>query len=156
VGYWLMKSEPDVFSIHDLARRPKRTEPWNGVRNYQARNYLRAMKKGDLAFFYHSSCAEPGVAGVVEIVREAYPDATAFDPKNEYYDAGSTPANPRWYVVDARLKRAFAQPVPLAALKREPRLRNMPLVQRGTRLSVMPVTDREWSTILKLAGEKLL
>ncbi len=156
MAHWLMKSEPDVFGIHDLALCPKRTEPWNGVRNYQARNYLRAMKKGDLAFFYHSSCAEPGVAGVIEIVRESYPDASAFDPKNEHYDAKSTPANPRWFTVDVRLKRAFAEPMALSAIRRVPALKNLPLVQRGSRLSVMPVTGREWSTILKLTGEKPL
>jgi predicted RNA-binding protein with PUA-like domain len=151
-----MKSEPDVFGVHDLKAHPGKTEPWNGVRNYQARNFLRAMCKGDLAFFYHSSCAEPGVYGIVEIVRAAYPDVTAFDPKSEYYDPKSSPENPRWFMVDVRLKRVLEHPVLLEFIRRSAALRHMPLVQRGSRLSVMPVMAAEWKTILKLAGEKSL
>jgi predicted RNA-binding protein with PUA-like domain len=154
VAYWLMKSEPDVFGIADLAKRPRRTERWDGVRNYQARNFLRAMRKGDLAFFYHSSCAEPGVYGIVQVARAAYPDVTAFESMSEYYDPKSSPDNPRWFVVDVRLRRTFGQPVLLEHIRRTPALRHMPLVQRGSRLSVMPVTAAEWKTILKLAGEK--
>jgi predicted RNA-binding protein with PUA-like domain len=154
VAYWLLKSEPEVFGVHDLKARPGKTERWDGVRNYQARNFLRVMNKGDLALFYHSSCAEPGVYGIVEIVRAAYPDVTAFDPKNEYYDPKSAPDSPRWFMVDVRLKRAFGQPVLLEHIRRTPALRNMPLAQRGNRLSVMPITASEWKTILKLAGEK--
>lgn len=152
--YWLMKSEPDAFSIADLARRPHRQAPWDGVRNYQARNYLRAMKKGDLAFFYHSSCPLPGVYGIVEIAREAYPDPTAFDPQSEQHDPKSTPGQPRWFMVDVRLKRAFRTPALLEAIRSEKSLRTMQLVQRGSRLSVMPVTAKEWKSILKLAGEQ--
>ncbi len=152
--YWLMKSEPDVFSITDLARRPRRQAPWDGVRNYQARNFLRAMKKGDLAFFYHSSCPAPGVYGIVEICREAYPDPTACNPASEYYDPKSTSDQPRWFMVDVRLKRTFRSPTLLDAIRNEKSLRDMQLVQRGSRLSVMPVTAREWKTILKLTGEK--
>jgi predicted RNA-binding protein with PUA-like domain len=149
-----MKSEPDVFGVQDLRARPRRTEHWDGVRNYQARNFLREMKKGDLAFFYHSSCAEPGVYGIVEIVRAAYPDASALNPKSPYHDPKSTPENPIWYRVDVRLKRELKRPVPLAAIRDTPALKDMRLVQRGNRLSVMPLTAREWNTILKLAGEK--
>ncbi len=154
--YWLLKSEPDEFGIAQLAARPRRTAPWDGVRNYQARNYLRAMRRGDRAFFYHSSCAEPGVAGTVEIVRAAYPDASARDTRSPYRDPRATAANPVWFAVDVRLKEAFAQPVSLAAIRREPALRGMPLVQRGSRLSVMPVTAAEWRAIERLAraGEK--
>jgi len=154
VRYWLMKSEPDVFGIADLARRPRRQAPWDGVRNYQARNFLREMKRGDLAFFYHSSCPAPGVYGIVEIVREAYPDDTAFNPRSEYYDPKSTPARPRWFMVDVRLKRAFKSPALLEAIRNERSLRDMQLVQRGSRLSVMPVAARAWKTILGIAGEK--
>jgi len=152
--YWLMKSEPDTFSITDLARRPRRLAPWDGVRNYQARNFLRAMQKGDLAFFYHSSCPEPGVYGIVEVTREAYPDETAFDPASEYHDPKSTPDQPRWFMVDVRLRRILRSPALLNAIRSEKSLRDMQLVQRGNRLSVMPVTARQWKTILKLAGEK--
>ncbi len=146
--YWLLKSEPGVFGIGQLQARPRRRAPCDGVRNYQARNYLKEMRRGDRAFFYHSSCAQPGVAGIVEIVRPAYPDATAFDPHNPQYDARSTPAKPVWFMVDVRLVRAFRRPVPLSEIRRRPALRRMPLTQRGSRLSVMPVTAREWDIIL--------
>lgn len=149
--YWLMKSEPSVFSIDDLARRPRRTDHWEGVRNYQARNFLRSMRKGDQVLFYHSSCAEPGVVGVAEIVREAYPDSTAFDPESAYYDPKSDPENPRWVMVDVRYRRKFAHTVTLKALKAQSRLRDMRLLQRGNRLSVMPVTKQQWSVIEKMA-----
>ncbi len=155
MNYWLMKSEPGAFSIADLKSRPKKTEHWDGVRNYQARNYLRAMKKGDLAFFYHSSCEVPGVYGIVEIARPAYPDPTAWDPENHHYDPRSTPERPLWDMVDVRFKRQLKQPVTLAHIKMRAALKSMRLVQRGSRLSIMPVTAREWNTILKLAEEKL-
>lgn len=154
MAFWLLKSEPDVFGIADLAQRPRRTEHWDGVRNYQARNFLRAMRKGDRAFFYHSSCAAPGVYGIVRIVRAAYPDPSALDPSSAYYDPRSTPENPRWVMVDVRLERLLRRPVLLAEMKRAPALKRMPLVQSGNRLSVMPVTELEWKTILRLAGEK--
>lgn len=151
MNYWLLKSEPDTFSLDDLRARPARTEHWDGVRNYQARNLLRdEIRKGDLAFFYHSSCAEPGIAGVVEVVREGYPDFTAFDPESRYYDPASTPDKPRWYMVDVRFKRALKRVITLHELKREASLRDMPLLQRGNRLSVMPVTKAQWMQILSL------
>jgi predicted RNA-binding protein with PUA-like domain len=154
VHYWLMKSEPESFSIEHLRTRPRQTEHWDGVRNYQARNFLRAMKKGDLAFFYHSSCEVPGVYGIIEIVRTAYPDPTAWDPENHHYDPRSTPERPLWDMVDVRFKREFKQPVTLTAIKMQAALKKMPLVQRWSRLSVMPVTTQEWNTIMKLAEEK--
>lgn len=151
VRYWLMKSEPDCFGIDHLGARPKRTEHWDGVRNYQARNFLRDdMKKGDLAFFYHSSCPAPGIAGIVKIVRAGYPDHTAWDPASEHFDPKSSPTKPVWYMVDVQLVRAFRHPVLLTTLRQQPALRHMPLLQRGNRLSILPVTEKEWNTILKL------
>jgi predicted RNA-binding protein with PUA-like domain len=157
VNYWLLKSEPATFGIGHLAARPRRTAPWDGVRNYQARNYLKTMRRGDRALFYHSSCAEPAVVGIVEVVRAAYPDPTAWDPRSGHYDRRSTPAAPVWFMVDVRLVRALKRPVTLAAIKRSRALRRMPLVQRGSRLSVMPVTAPEWNAILQLerGGEKI-
>ncbi|OGI58736.1 MAG: EVE domain-containing protein [Candidatus Muproteobacteria bacterium RBG_19FT_COMBO_61_10] len=152
MNYWLFKSEPDVFGIQHLKARPKKTEHWDGVRNYQARNFMRdAMRKGDLGFFYHSSCAEPGITGIVEIVRAGYPDHTAFDPENSHYDPKSTSEKPIWYMVDVRLKREFKNPVTLQAMKSCPALKGMRLLARGNRLSVMPVARRDWDFILKLA-----
>jgi predicted RNA-binding protein with PUA-like domain len=154
MDYWLMKSEPDAFSISNLKSRSKKTEHWDGVRNYQARNFMRAMKKGDLAFFYHSSCEVPGVYGIIEIARAAYPDHTAWDPENRHYDPKSTPERPLWFMVDVRFKRELKKPVTLTAIRMQPALKQMRLVQRGSRLSVMPVSAKEWNTILKLAEEK--
>ncbi len=150
VNYWLMKSEPDAFSIDDLASTSRQTEHWDGVRNYQARNFMRAMKRGDHAFFYHSNCAEPGIVGIVKVVREAYPDFTAVDPKSPYFDSRSSADNPRWYMVDVRLVRRLKRLISLGELKRHRALRSMRLVQRGNRLSIMPVTPAQWATILKL------
>ena len=150
MNYWLMKSEPDVFGVADLKSRPRQTEHWDGVRNYQARNFLRAMRRGDEAFFYHSSCAEPGVAGIVCIVRAAYPDPSAFDPGSPLHDPRSTPEKPVWFMVDVKLVRETKRLIPLSELKANTALKNMRLVQRGNRLSVMPVTAREWNAILKL------
>jgi len=150
MNYWLMKSEPAAFSIADLQTRPKKTEHWDGVRNYQARNFMRAMKKGDLAFFYHSSCDVPGIYGIVEINREAYPDPTAWDPENHHYDPKSTPERPLWDMVDVRFQRELKRPVTLAMIKANAALKHMPLVQRGSRLSVLPVTASEWNTLLKM------
>lgn len=152
--YWLMKSEPDVFSIDDLKNRPNRTEHWDGVRNFQARNFMRAMRSGDAAFFYHSSCPEPGVAGIIEIVREAYPDFTSWDPKSPYHDSRSTPEKPYWYMVDVRFQRKLKRLVPLAELRENPALKRMRLLARGNRLSIMPVTRQEWETILKMEQPK--
>lgn len=150
--YWLMKSEPDMFSIGDLAAVPKQTDHWDGVRNYQARNFMRQMKLGDQAFFYHSNCDEPGVVGIVEIVREGYPDFTAFDSKSPYYDPKSLPENPRWYMVDVRLVRRLKRLIPLNEIKQNTALEDMALVRRGNRLSVMPVTASQWKAILKMEG----
>jgi predicted RNA-binding protein with PUA-like domain len=151
MNYWLMKSEPDCFGIDHLRSRPEQTEHWDGVRNYQARNFLRDdMHKGDLAFFYHSSCAEPGIAGIVQIVRAGYPDHTAWAPKGEHFDPKSSPDNPIWYMVDVKLERTFKHPVTLTALKNNPALRGMKLLQRGNRLSILPVTAKEWKTILNM------
>ncbi|MHB8743150.1 MAG: EVE domain-containing protein [Sulfuricaulis sp.] len=145
-----MKSEPDVFSIANLGARPQQTEHWDGVRNYQARNFLRAMRRGDEAFFYHSSCAEPGVAGIVKISQTAYPDPSAYDRKSPQYDPRSSPERPVWFMVDVTLVRLFPRVIPLSRLKNHTALKNMPLVKRGNRLSVMPVTTQEWNTILKM------
>lgn len=145
-----MKSEPDTFSIDDLAARAGQTEHWDGVRNYQARNFMRTMTAGDQAFFYHSSCAEPGIIGIVEIVRAAYPDPSAFDRKSPYYDDKSSPQRPRWDMVDVRLLRRLRRLISLGEIRHSPKLKAMRLVQRGNRLSIMPVTAAEWQVILKM------
>ena len=153
MNYWLMKSEPDVFGIDDLKNRPGRTEPWDGVRNYQARNMMRdQMKRGDLAFFYHSNCDDPGIVGIMTVAREGYPDHTAFDPQAKYYDPKSDPGNPRWYMVDVRYKRKLTRPITLQELKQYGGgpLADMPLLRKGNRLSVMPVTAGQWDFILGL------
>jgi len=151
MNHWLIKSEPDVFSIHDLARAPGRTTHWEGVRNYQARNFLRAMKRGDRCLFYHSNAAPPGAAGVVEVVREAYPDPTAWNPKSDYHDPKASPENPIWSMVDVRLVTVFAREIPLDELRSVKALAGMELLRRGSRLSVQPVTAAEFRTILALA-----
>lgn len=149
--YWLLKSEPDVFSLEDLKSRPGQTEPWEGVRNYQARNLLRdELKKGDLCFFYHSSCACPAIVGIVEVVREGYPDPTAFNPRHRYYDPKSRRDQPVWHLVDVRFRRQLRRPITLAELRGLKPLRNLKLLQRGNRLSVMPISRQEWDFILKL------
>lgn len=145
-----MKSEPDAFSIDDLARKPKKTEHWDGVRNYQARNMMRdQMKKGDLIFFYHSSCKQPGIVGIATVVSEAYPDFTALDIKNKHYDPKSDPSNPRWYMVDVMLVRKLKRNITLQELKNYKSLTDMTLLQRGNRLSVMPISKKHWDFILK-------
>jgi predicted RNA-binding protein with PUA-like domain len=153
MAYWLMKSEPDVFGIDHLAARKDQTEPWDGVRNYQARNMMRdEMKLGDQVFFYHSNCAEPGIVGIMEVVREGYPDHTAFDPEAKYYDPKSDPDNPRWYMVDVRYVRHLERNITLAELKglADGPLAGMPLLRKGNRLSIMPVTAEQWELILSL------
>jgi predicted RNA-binding protein with PUA-like domain len=146
-----MKSEPDAFSIDDLAAMPKKTEHWDGVRNYQARNMMRdQMKKGDLVFFYHSNCKVPGIVGIAEVVKEGYPDHTAFNPESKYYDPKSDPDQPRWYMVDVKFKRKLKRTISLEELKEQPELAEMALVRRGNRLSVMPVGVEEWEVILGL------
>ncbi len=152
--YWLMKSEPDSFSIDDLARKPKQTQHWDGVRNYQARNMMRdEMKSGDLVFFYHSSCKQPAIVGIAEVCREAYPDFTANDPENKYYDPKNDPDKPRWYMVDIRLVRKLARDISLAELKQYGELADMPLLARANRLSIMPVSKTNWQFILKLENK---
>jgi predicted RNA-binding protein with PUA-like domain len=151
--HWLMKSEPDVFGIEDLARAPKRTTAWEGVRNYQARNMLRDdVRKGDLAFFYHSSCEVPGIAGIVQVVREAYPDPTQFDRASEYYDPASTREAPRWVCVDVRFERRIEPVITLPELREHASgpLREMVILKRGNRLSVTPVSAAEWRCIVAI------
>ncbi len=145
-----MKSEPDVFSIDDLRCRPDRTEPWDGVRNYQARNFMRdEMRVGDHVFFYHSNCAEPGIVGLAEVASPARPDETAFDPASDYFDARSDRANPRWFLVDIKWKRTFSTPLLLADIKAHPKLASSMLVaRRGNRLSITPVSEDEAQVIL--------
>lgn len=153
MAYWLMKSEPDVFGIDHLTACPQQTEHWDGVRNYQARNMMRdEMKAGDQIFFYHSNCDEPGIVGTMEVVKEGYPDHTAFDPEQPYYDPKSDPENPRWFMVDVRYRRHLRRNIPLKELKRyaDGPLEGMPLVRKGNRLSIMPVTQEQWGFILSL------
>ena len=149
--YWLMKSEPDTFSIDDLQKATRQTTAWEGVRNYQARNFMRdQFKVGDMAFFYHSSCKVPSIAGIVEVVKAGYPDQTAWDESSPYYDPQSSPTKPRWYLVDVKLKEKFTHPISLSALKTNPKLCTMRLLQKGNRLSILPITSTEWRTILKM------
>ncbi|KAF1052479.1 MAG: hypothetical protein GAK43_01910 [Stenotrophomonas maltophilia] len=147
--YWLMKSEPDELSIHDLQRLGKAR--WDGVRNYQARNFIRAMQPGELFFFYHSSCPEPGIAGIARIEAEPYPDPTALDPSSHYHDPKASAEKNPWSARDVSFVEAFAQVLPLARLKATAGLEELALVQRGSRLSVMPVSDAQWQIILGLA-----
>jgi predicted RNA-binding protein with PUA-like domain len=150
MAYWLMKSEPDEVSIDDVLAAPERTVAWFGVRNYQARNFMRdGMRVGDLVLFYHSSCAEPGIAGIVEICSTAYPDASQFDPASPYYDPKATPAQPRWIGVDVRAVRKTAL-LSLKQLRAIPALAGMRLLAKGCRLSVMPLEPHEWHTIAAL------
>ncbi len=154
VRYWLLKSEPDVYSIDELAAQKSRTDHWEGIRNYEARNFIRdKMRKGDLGFFYHSNCDRPGIVGIIEIVGEAYPDFTALDPRHKYYDPRSDPENPRWFMVDVGLVRKLKRPITLRELKTHEALKHMRLLQRGSRLSIMPVTKKDWDFILKLESK---
>lgn len=151
MNYWLLKSEPDAFSIDDLANKAEQIEHWDGVRNYQARNMLRdQMKVGDLAFFYHSNCSPPGIVGIVEIVREGYPDFTAFDPDSKYFDSDSNPDKPRWFMVDVKFKRKFKRMLSLDELKQRPELLGMQLLKKGNRLSIVPVSAQQWAFITEL------
>ncbi len=150
-NYWLMKSEPSCFSIDDLYNKPKQTAPWDGVRNYQARNFMqKSMQIGDLAFFYHSNCNPPGIVGIAEIISTAYPDYTAFDPTSEHPDPKSTPSNPRWFMVDVRFKNKFPHIISLESLRHYPELEDMPLLRRGNRLSITPVSKDQWDFINEL------
>jgi len=149
MNYWLMKSEPDAFSLDDL--EAVESEPWDGVRNYQARNMMRdQMQVGDQVFFYHSNCKVPGIVGIAEVVHEGYPDHTAFDPEAKYFDPKSDPDKPRWYMVDLKFVRRLERTITLQELKEHPELADMPLVRKGNRLSVMPVTASDWAFILAL------
>lgn len=151
--HWLMKSEPDVFGIDDLAKNPAKTTFWDGVRNYQARNFMRdQMQLGDRAFFYHSNCDEPGIVGVVKVVKTGYPDHTAFDKRDPHFDPDSDPTKPRWYMVDVRFERKLKRTITLTELREHASgaLRGLALLQRGNRLSITPVSDAHWRFILDL------
>jgi predicted RNA-binding protein with PUA-like domain len=153
MNYWLMKSEPDVFGIDHLKAMPNKTEHWDGVRNYQARNMMRdEMKKGDMVFFYHSNCKEPGIVGLMQVVKEGYPDHTALNAEARYYDPKSDPEKPRWFMVDVKYKRHLKRNISLQELKdyAEDRLAGFPLLRRGNRLSIMPVSEEQWEFILSL------
>lgn len=154
MNYWLFKSEPGCFSFDDLKKRPAMTEHWDGVRNFQARNFLRDLvRNGDLVLFYHSGISKPAIVGLAEVVREGYPDFTAIDPESEHFDPKATPANPIWYVVDVRYLKPFPKAVTLEQIKAHPLLTGMPLVNRS-RLSIQPVTKDEFLIILAMAGLK--
>lgn len=153
MNHWLFKSEPDVFSFDDLRARPQRREPWSGVRNYQARNYMRdAMQPGDLALFYHSSCPQPGVAGLIRIASEPYPDPTQFNPADEYFDPKASPEKPIWQLVDVAWAADLPQPVPLETIRSTPELADMLILRKGNRLSITPVTAAEFLRICQLGG----
>lgn len=149
--YWLMKSEPGVFGIDDLETHGAKGTHWDGVRNYQARNFMREMKKGDRAFFYHSNCDHPGIVGIMKVVREAYPDHTAFDPEDPHYDPKSGPEKPRWFMVDVAFERRFPRTVGLAEMRDTKALHDMLVLRRGNRLSITPVDKNEWDVIARMA-----
>ena len=151
--YWLFKSEPTAYSFSDLLGEPEQTAEWDGVRNYQARNFMRdEMKIGDGVLFYHSSTGSRSVVGTARVFREAYPDDTAWDPSSNHYDPKSTPENPIWYMVDIRAEQEFSRPVTLVEIKQTPRLQSMLLVRRGVRLSILPVTKDQWDEIIALGN----
>lgn len=151
--YWLFKAEPDVFGIEHLAAQPKKTGRWDGIRNYQARNFLRdQVAKGDAVFIYHSHCKQPGVVGIAEVVKAAYPDPTQFDPQSPYFDSKATPDLPRWVAVDIKLNSQFKQVIPLSLIKQQTVLENMVLLKQA-RLSIQPVSEHEWQAILQLANQ---
>jgi predicted RNA-binding protein with PUA-like domain len=147
-NYWLMKSEPDTFSIDDLKRL--KVSPWDGVRNYQARNFMKEMKKNDLVFFYHSSCSPPGIAGIARIDKEAYPDHTSWDPNSDYFDSKSSETDPKWVMVDVAFVEKWSSILTLTTLKQSPVLADMLLTKKGSRLSVMPITKSEWEYIITM------
>jgi predicted RNA-binding protein with PUA-like domain len=154
MNYWLLKSEPSTFSIDDLAAAPGKRTCWDGVRNYQARNFMRdGMRRGDRAFFYHSSCPQPGIAGIVRVARAGYPDHTQFEPKSPYYDPDSDPSEPRWYMVDVALQKKFKRVITLTELRKHAAdaLSGLALLSRGNRLSVMPVSEEHWQFICSLS-----
>ena len=146
--YWLIKSEPDVFSFDDLWREKGKTTPWDGVRNFQARNFMRdGMRVGDGILYYHSNCKAPGVAGIARVASTAYPDPTQFDPKEKYYDPKSDPENPRWFAVDVRAERPLKTTLSLKEMRDMPELEGMCLLRKGMRLSVQPVEPEHWKVI---------
>ncbi len=151
--FWLMKSEPSTFSIHDLRESPKQTTSWDGVRNYQARNFMRAMAVGDHVLFYHSNADPPVIVGLAKIVKTAYPDSTQFDKTDKHYDPDSIPSQPRWDMVDIKYVKTFRRPLALDELRKDTKLKGMVLLQKGSRLSVQPVTALEWKHIITLAEE---
>ncbi len=152
-----MKSEPDAFGINDLYNKPNQTEHWDGVRNYQARNMMRdAMKLGDQVFFYHSNCEQPGIVGIMEVVKEGYPDFTAFDPDDAHFDPKSDPDKPRWMMVDVKFVKTLSRTISLRELKARQELVNMAVVRPGNRLSIMPVSADEWQFILGLEQQDTL
>ena len=151
--YWLMKSEPDVYSFDDLMAEPNQTDHWDGVRNYQARNFMwKEMKVGDEVLFYHSNCKPPHIVGLATVASEAYPDHTAWDPAEKYYDAKSSKENPRWYMVDIRAESKLANIVSLQDLKDNPALEGMKVIQKGQRLSIHPVSEEEFAEVVRMSG----
>ncbi len=152
--YWLMKSEPNEFGIDDLQNLAGQTEPWDGVRNYQARNMMRDdMKVGDSVLFYHSNCKPPGIAGIMKVAKTAYPDFTAFDPNDKHYDPKSKEETPTWFMVDVKFEAKFPQLISLDQLREQSALEDMLILRKGNRLSITPVTELEWNTILSMAEE---
>lgn len=152
MNYWLFKSEPDEYSLSDLKREPGQTGRWDGIRNYQARNFLRdEVREGDGVLFYHSACKVPAVVGTARIARTTYPDPAQFNPESKYFDPKASSDNPRWFCVDIQWQREFPRPVPLAEIKQNPQLAEMVLVKQG-RLSIQPVTEKEWKLLSKLGG----
>lgn len=153
MNYWLMKSEPSCFSIDDLMRAPQQTYYWDGVRNYQARNFMRdSMQIGDQVFFYHSNCKPPGIVGIAEVACSPYPDFTAFDPEHKHYDPASTPEKPRWVMVDVHFVEKFPTIIALDTLKQYHELSHMRVLQKGNRLSILPVEQSEWNFIIQIAN----
>ncbi len=151
--YWLMKSEPGDFSVDDLASAQNQTDCWDGIRNYQVRNMMRDdMRRGDLAFLYHSNCPQPGIVGIMTVARESYPDHTAFDPNDKHFDPKSDRNNPRWFMIDVKLKRKLNRIIELCELRKhaDKQLKGLALLNRGNRLSIVPVTDKQWRFILDL------
>jgi len=154
MGFWLFKTEPDAFSIDDLAARPQQTEPWDGVRNYQARNFLRdKVQLGDKVFIYHSSCKQVGIAGVAEVVKAGYPDTEQFNPESKYYDPKASTDAPRWYRVDVKFVEKFNAVLPLKIIKSLPEVTEVGIVKKGHRLSIMPVEENEWHALYRTATQ---
>ena len=154
--YWLFKSEPTTFSIDDLAKSPRQTTCWEGVRNYQARNFLKSMKVGDLGFFYHSNADPPAIVGIIQVVKAAYPDSFAFDSTSRYFDPRSAPDSPRWFLVDVRLVKKFPQALPLEQFRAIKGLEKMELLRKGSRLSIQPVRPEEWQRVLRFVPDRNL